>query len=100
MALALYLEADLAIFLSVHKRTWLVDHVVDPALALLYANAAPLSLRHQMRLGHQLGDLFGQHHVSAKEQSTGIHYNSRLAKMASFAAVFTAALTSLRSNDL
>lgn len=45
--------------------TWLMDHVVDPALALLHPQVPPLRLRQQVGLGHQLGDVLGQHHVPA-----------------------------------
>lgn len=43
--------------------TWLVDHVVDPALALLHPQVPPLGLRQEVGLGHQLRDVLGQHHV-------------------------------------
>lgn len=35
--------------------TWLVDHVVDPSLALLDSNSPPLRLSHQVVFGHQFG---------------------------------------------
>ena len=52
---------------SEEEDVWLrrVDHVVHPAVTLLDAEIAPLSLRHQLPLRHQLGYLFGQHHVPA-----------------------------------
>ena len=34
---------------------WLVQHVVDPAQALLHTQVPPLGFRHEVRLGHQLG---------------------------------------------
>ena len=41
-----------------------VHHVVDPAGRLLHAQVAPLRLGHQVSLGHQLRNVWGQHHVS------------------------------------
>lgn len=38
-------------------RLRLVDHVVDPAVALLDAEAAPFRLAHQVCLGHQFRDV-------------------------------------------
>ena len=45
-----------------------MDHVVDPALALLNPEAAPLRLAHQLSLGHHLGQVLGQHDVSTRER--------------------------------
>lgn len=44
-------------------------HIVNPALALLDAEAAPLRLRHEVRLRNQLGDLFRQHYVPVLENA-------------------------------
>lgn len=49
------------------RPTWFVDHVMDPALALLDAQVAPLRFGHQMSLGDQLGDVFGKHDVPARK---------------------------------
>lgn len=43
--------------------TWLVDHVVNPALTLLDPEVPPFGLRHEVGLGNQLGNVFGQHHM-------------------------------------
>ena len=48
--------------------TWLVQHVMHPAAALLHANAPPLLLRHETILGSQLGDGLGQDHVPADDE--------------------------------
>ena len=45
--------------------TWIMFHVVDPSLALLHTNAAPLCLRHQVSLGHQLCNVLWKHDVPA-----------------------------------
>ena len=42
---------------------WLVQHVVDPPQALLHAKVPPLSLRHEVGLGDQLGEVLGEHDV-------------------------------------
>jgi len=49
-----------------------VYHIVNPALALLDAEAAPLRLRHEVRLRNQLGDLFRQHNVPVLENTVVI----------------------------
>lgn len=45
---------------------WAVDHVVDPAWWLLYTYLAPLLLRHETTLWHQLGYLLGKHNMSER----------------------------------
>jgi len=44
-------------------RLGLVDHVVNPALRLLHAEGSPFLLRHQVSLGHEFDQIFGQHHM-------------------------------------
>ena len=44
-----------------------VDHVMDPAPALLHADAAPLHLRHQLPFGHQPLNVRRQLHVPTVE---------------------------------
>lgn len=39
--------------------TWFVDHVVDPALALLHSQSSPLVFCHQVGGGHELWQLLG-----------------------------------------
>lgn len=49
-------------------RLWRVDHVVIPAPALLYAQAPPFRLRHQLSLGYQLRQFLWQHDVPGGEE--------------------------------
>lgn len=44
-----------------------MDHVVDPALALLHPQTPPLFFCHQVGGGHQFGQLLGKHHMSVLE---------------------------------
>lgn len=45
-------------------RTRTVNHVVDPAARLLHANVAPFSLRHEVVVGHEAGNLVGQNDMA------------------------------------
>lgn len=52
---------------SKEEDVWLgrMDHVVDPAAGLLYADRSPLVLRHKPGLGGQPRQLLGQDNVPA-----------------------------------
>lgn len=50
--------------------TWFVDHVVDPALALLHSQSSPLVFRHQVGGGHELRQLLRKHDVPEGRTST------------------------------
>lgn len=39
------------------RLAWFVDHVMYPSLALLHAEAPPLLFGHEVRSGHQFGQL-------------------------------------------
>lgn len=41
-----------------------MNQVMDPSMRLLNAKSAPLTFRHQVCLGNQFRDLFGQNDVS------------------------------------
>lgn len=44
-----------------------MNHVVNPSLALLHAETSPLRLGHQVGLGNEFRDFFGQHDVPVLE---------------------------------
>ena len=48
-------------------RLRLVEHVVDPALALLNSQLPPLLLGHEVGLGDEFGEVLGQHDVPVLE---------------------------------
>jgi len=45
-------------------RLWFMHHVVHPAWRLLDSDVPPLGLCHEVILGHQLGNVVGQDHMS------------------------------------
>lgn len=51
---------------------WLVDHVVNPALALLHPQSPPLVFCHQVGGGHQFRQLLWKHHMSVLELLIGV----------------------------
>lgn len=54
---------------SPRSLTWFVDHVVNPALALLHPQSPPLIFCHQVGGGHQFRQLLWKHDMSAGEMN-------------------------------
>lgn len=48
-------------------------HVVDPTLALLYSNAAPLLFRHQMVFGYKFLHFFWQYNMPINKKEKYEH---------------------------
>lgn len=52
--------------------TWFMDHVVNPALALLDSKSSPLFFCHQVGGGHQFGQLLRKHNMPEDGNITNI----------------------------